>query len=103
MLLTYVTHNSPHIPIIMAGSKRNKLKKALSPTQSAPSSSPMADDEELMNDLMAQLDSRDKTVQSESANVLNDMQINQQTTAAEEARKKQDPKSRYQARQVSAV
>jgi len=85
----------------MAGSKRNKLKKALSPTQ--PTSSPpiMAeDDEELMNDLMAQLDSRDKTVQSESANVLNEIQINQQ---AEEARKKQDPKIRYQARQVNAV
>ena len=61
------------------------------------------DDEELMNDLMAQLDSRDKTVQSESANVLNEMQINQQADAAEEARKKQDPKIRYQARQVSAI
>jgi OTU domain-containing protein 6 len=87
----------------MAGSKRNRLKKAPSPAQSAPSSLPMADDDELMNDLMAQLDSRDKTVQSESANVLSDMQINQQATAAEEARKKQDPKSRFQARQVSAV
>jgi len=87
----------------MAGSKRNKLKKALSPTQSIPSSPPMVDDEELMNDLMAQLDSRDKTVQSESANVLNDMQINQQATAVDEARNKQDPKSRYQARQVRDV
>jgi OTU domain-containing protein 6 len=87
----------------MAGSKRNKLKKVLSPSQPT-ASPPMAEeDQDLMNDLMAELDSRDKTVQSESANVLNEMQINQQATAAEEARKKQDPKSRYQARQVSTA
>ena len=56
-----------------------------------------------MNDLMAELDSRDATVQAESANVLNEMQINQQVNMAEDVQKKQDPKSRYQARQVSAV
>lgn len=84
----------------MAGSKRNKLKKVLSPAQST-TPPPMAqDDEELMNDLMAELDSRDKTVQSESANVLNAMQINQQANVAEPARQKQDPKNRYQARQA---
>lgn len=88
----------------MAGQKRNKLKKAISPSQPLTASPPMpGDDEELMNDLMAELDSRNKTVQSESANVLNEMQLNQQAKAAEEARKKQDPKSRYQARQASAA
>lgn len=60
-----------------------------------------ADDEELMDDLMAQLDSRDQTVQSESANVLNEMQINKQVDIAESLGQKQDPKSRYLARQVS--
>jgi len=79
----------------MAGSKRNKLKKVLSPP------APVAqDDEELMNDLMAQLDSRDKTVQAESANVLNAMQLDRQANTAQQ---KQDPKGRYQARQVSAM
>jgi len=58
------------------------------------------EDEELMNDLMAELDSRDKTVQSESADVLNAMQINQQANMSEAAQQKQDPKSRYQARQA---
>lgn len=60
------------------------------------------DDEELMNDLMTELDSRNSIVQSESANLLNAMQINQQTNATE-ARRKQDPKSRYQARQASSI
>jgi len=85
----------------MAGSKRNKLKKAFSP--SLPTTSPpqmAADDEELMSDLMAQLDSRDQTVQSESANVLNEMQVNKHAGMAEASRQKQDPKSRYQARQA---
>lgn len=88
----------------MAGSKRNKLKKVLSPPRQATSPPQMAaDDDELMNDLMAQLDSKDKNVQSESADVLNDMQMNKQVDLAEQAGQKQDPKSRYQARQVSAT
>lgn len=89
----------------MAGSKRNKLKKVLSPSQStaSPPSDLVADDDELMNDLMAQLDSKDTNVQSESAEVLKDMQTNQNIDLAEEASKKKDPKSRYQERQVSVI
>lgn len=84
------------------GSKRNKLKKAVSPpqTQSPPAMNP--DDHELMNDLMAQLDSRDNKVHAESAAVLNEMQLNKQANEIESHRK-QDPKSRFQARQVSTL
>ncbi|KAJ7097970.1 cysteine proteinase [Mycena belliarum] len=63
-------------------------------------SSATDDDNELMDDLLAQLDSRDETVQQESANVINEMQINQTADASETA-SKQDPKSRFRARQVS--
>jgi OTU domain-containing protein 6 len=83
----------------MAGSKRNKLKKAFFPPTAPPPQMP-ADDEELMDDLMAQLDSRNQTVQSESANVLNEMQIDKQVNIAESSGQKQDPKSRYLARQA---
>lgn len=82
------------------GSKRNKLKKVLSPSSS--SSPPLPeDDADLMDDLMTQLDSRDKNVQVESANMLQDMQSNHDMNIAEQASQKQDAKSRYQARQVS--
>ncbi|KAF5365604.1 hypothetical protein D9758_003316 [Tetrapyrgos nigripes] len=65
------------------GTKKT-LKKAFSPPQEpTPSTSPEADDNELMDDLLAQLDSRDPTVQNESAKVLHDMEINQQAVAAE--------------------
>lgn len=79
------------------GSKRNKLKKALSPNNDTP---PMnQEDEQLMNDLMAQLDSRDKSVHSESAAVLTEMELNKQANDID-SRRKQDAKSRFQARQV---
>ncbi|KAJ7774675.1 hypothetical protein DFH07DRAFT_800476 [Mycena maculata] len=77
--------------------KRNKLKKAVAPL--LPTMSPSTDDDQLMDDLLAQLDSRDDTVKQESANVLNDMQLNQQADQIE-ASSKQDPKSRFRARQA---
>lgn len=87
----------------MAGSKRNKLKKALSPPQhSTPPTIMNDDDEELMHDLLAQLDSRDQNVQAESANVLNDMQLNKQADEID-ARQKQDSKARFQARKVKST
>lgn len=52
-----------------------------------------------MNELLAQLDSNDTTVQAESANLINDMDLNQQA-AKLEAKEKQDAKSRFKARQV---
>ncbi|KAJ3485674.1 hypothetical protein NLI96_g4791 [Meripilus lineatus] len=83
----------------MAGSKRKKLKKILSPTSPPPPPEPTMNDEDLMEDLMAQLDSKDKTVQEESATVLNEMQLNQVADQIEKS-KKQDSKSRHQARQA---
>ncbi|KAJ3883413.1 hypothetical protein F5051DRAFT_457501 [Lentinula edodes] len=78
------------------GSKKNKLKKAFSPPfqQSPPLPEP-DDDAELLNDLMAQLDSGNQTVQAESAQVIQDIQ-RQETVSGT----KKDPKSRYQARQA---
>ncbi|KAF8212283.1 hypothetical protein K438DRAFT_1806285 [Mycena galopus ATCC 62051] len=76
--------------------KKTKLKKALDILPSPP---PPDEDDGLMDDLLAQLDSRDQTVAQESANVLNDMQINEQAEALEAAAK-QDAKSRFKARQA---
>jgi hypothetical protein len=86
--------------------KKNKSKKVLSPSHSnMPDQPPPTDgDGELMDDLLAELDSRDKTVQHESANVLMEMQENQENAVADKAQsatKKQDSKSRHVARQVS--
>lgn len=84
----------------MAGSK--KLKKALSTLKPSPPPVPTTDEDEdgdLVNDLLAQLDSRDRAVQTESANILNEMHL---TDKADEIASsgKQDPKSRFKARQV---
>ncbi|KAF9464651.1 hypothetical protein BDZ94DRAFT_1161340 [Collybia nuda] len=85
----------------MAGSKKNKSKKMLSPSNSI-HSPPIPDShaqDELMDDLLAQLDSRDGTVQSESINILNEIQLNKQVEITETG-KKQSAKSRFQARQA---
>ncbi|KZT26244.1 OTU-domain-containing protein [Neolentinus lepideus HHB14362 ss-1] len=84
------------------GAKRNKNKKALSPTPKKIETYPvqlesdMADDD-LMDQLMAHLDSNDQSIQMESAAVLNEIQV---TEAAQSPLSKKDPKSRYQARQT---
>lgn len=83
----------------MAGSKRNKLKKAFSPITSPQPTEAAVEDEELMDDLLAQLDSRDQTVQAESATVLQEMTIQQ--AASDDGSRKQDAKSRFRARQAS--
>ncbi|KAJ7156020.1 hypothetical protein C8R43DRAFT_998853 [Mycena crocata] len=78
--------------------KKNKLKKAVDPLLPT-AMSPQEDDDQLMDDLLAQLDSRDETVQQESATVLNEMNLNKQADRLENA-SKQDPKSRFRARQA---
>lgn len=84
----------------MAGSKRHKLKKMLSPaTPPPPPPEQTLDDEELMDDLLAQLDSKDKTVQGVSATVINDMQLGQVADQIDKS-PKQDSRSRHRARQV---
>ncbi|KAJ6502594.1 hypothetical protein C8R45DRAFT_1092420 [Mycena sanguinolenta] len=69
--------------------KKSKLKKALDILPSPPP--PQDDDDGLMDDLLAQLDSRDQVVAQESANVLNDMQIQKQAENLDAA-PKQDAK-----------
>ncbi|KAJ6547516.1 hypothetical protein B0H19DRAFT_1166076 [Mycena capillaripes] len=77
--------------------KKNKLKKAV---DIFPHMSPPADDDDgLVDDLLAQLDSRDETVQQESANVLHDMELNKLADQIDGS-SKQDAKSRFKARQA---
>lgn len=56
----------------------------------------------LMDDLLEQLDSRDQTVQQESAKVLNAMVLDEKAEEIE-GRPKQTAKDRFQARQVSST
>jgi len=75
----------------MSGSKKNKIKK-----QSAlPPPVLNQDDDHLVDDLLAQLNSRDQTAQAEPANSLNDI--------SETPVQKQDVKSRFKARQVTQI
>lgn len=60
------------------------------------------EDDNLMSDLLAQLDSRDKVVQEESAAVLNEMHLDEKVDQLE-AKPKLNAKSRFQARQVSVI
>ncbi|KAK7054934.1 OTU protein [Paramarasmius palmivorus] len=77
------------------GSKKNKLKKAFSPASKSPTP-PVLQDDDLMDDLLAQLDSKDQTVKQESANIIKEIQH----TAEEQVTKKNDSRSRFQARQA---
>jgi len=60
------------------------------------------DDDQLMDDLLAQLDSRDKTVQAQSATIINEMNLKEQADNIE-AGEKRDAKSRFKARQVCVI
>ncbi|ETW86029.1 hypothetical protein HETIRDRAFT_438567 [Heterobasidion irregulare TC 32-1] len=78
------------------GSRKNKSKKNIPTPPIAPLDD--ADNEQLMDDLLAQLDSQDKTVQQESAAVLNEMQISQ--IANEDSNKKNSSRDRFKERQA---
>jgi len=82
----------------MAGSKRNKLKKVLSPTSPLPPVSNTEDDG-LVDDLLAQLDARDGNVQQGAAEVLNDMESNREQEKPESTPRK-DSRSRFRAREL---
>lgn len=83
--------------------KKNKGRSKASPAVSLPAAPTMEpEDDDLMNDLLAQLDSRDRTTQEESAAVLNEMQLDKQAEELE-GKPKQSAKSRFQARQVSSA
>lgn len=78
--------------------KRNKGKQT---PQTTTAPEPIMDDDgALMDDLLAQLDSQNVTVQAQSATILNEMNLNEQAAQIESS-ERQDPKSRFKARQVS--
>ncbi len=56
----------------------------------------------LVDDLLAQLDSRNQTVQQESAKVLNEMDLDKKAEEIE-GKSKQSAKDRFQARKVNLV
>jgi hypothetical protein len=83
------------------GSKKNRVKKALAP---APASSPNhAVDDDLVDDLLTELDSRDKTVRQESATVLEEIQAQQAQHAAPPDKGGGGSRNRFKARQVRTV
>ncbi|KAF8228211.1 cysteine proteinase [Tricholoma matsutake] len=82
----------------MAASKKSKLKKPL-PAQPVASSPPVDQENDgLINDLLAQLDSRAPDALSESTTAQNDVHIDQVDQT--EASGKQGAKSRFKARQA---
>lgn len=83
----------------MAGGKRNKLKKSL-PAMSGPPSNAELEDNELVDDLLAQLDARDATVQQQSAKVLSEIKKDQDQSQQDD-RSRNSSKNRYKAREVS--
>lgn len=85
----------------MAGSKRQKVKKMAAPL--LPSPPPPADeDDALVDDLLAQLDSPDKDVQSQAAVVLQDVQESELEAAKANGKQTKNggSRSRFDARQV---
>lgn len=89
-----------HTPLDpMAGSKRSKVKKLLSPTRAAtPPREPAMDDDALMDDLLAQLDAKDGAAQQEAHTILAEVAVQKATEVAD--RPKNDSRTRHQARQV---
>ncbi|KAL4265245.1 OTU domain-containing ubiquitin thioesterase [Pleurotus pulmonarius] len=82
-----------------------KKKKAAAPRATTPPIPILdnADDEDLMNELLAQLDSKDNSMDTESVKVLNDMQLNKQADNIDRDNangKRKDPKGRFIARQA---
>ena len=94
-----ITSSHPHM-----GSKKNKVKKVFAPLPAAPNNNAIDDnntDDNLVDELLSELNSRDKTVQRESAIVLEEIQTRQQPQAAQEAAPdKPGSKNRFKARQV---
>lgn len=81
------------------GGKRKKLKDIISPPSNTPTPVATADDE-LLDDLFAQLDSNDRTVQNVSAEVINDIQLSQLQEKEEPRKPKKDSRTRFLERQV---
>jgi hypothetical protein len=92
-------HSSPHLHM---GSNRNRVKKVFAPSPAAPNNNAVDDStDNLVDELLTELNSRDETVQRESATVLEEIQTRQQSEAAQAAAlDKTGSKNRFKARQV---
>ena len=92
-----------HTPLDpMAGSKRSKVKKLLSPTRAAsPPREPAMDDDALMDDLLAQLDAKNDTAKQEASTILTEVSVQKAVEVADQPKK--DSRTRHQARQVRTV
>lgn len=87
----------------MAGSKKNKVKKLLSPSSAlAPVTEPSSiDDDDLMEDLFAQLNEKDQASKDEAATVIKETKFDKAADVVNAApTTKQDSKSRHKARLV---
>ena len=96
--------SAAYVPLdkVMAGSKRNKIKKVLSPTRAAtPPPEPSLDDDALMDDLLAQLDEKDKASTQEAATVLSEVSAKNAVEAEAAAPKRS--RSRHEARLVRSA
>jgi hypothetical protein len=85
------------------GSKKNRVKKVFAPSPAAPNNNAIDDNntDNLVVDLLTELNSRNETVQRESASVLEEIQTRQQSEAAQAAAPdKTGSKNRFKARQV---
>ena len=84
------------------GSKKNRVKKAFASSPAAPINNAIDDNtNNLVDDLLTELNSRNETVQRESATVLEEIQTRQQSQAAQTAAlDKAGSKNRFKARQV---
>lgn len=80
----------------LLGTMAKKLKKKSQLPLPPPFQPPGDEDEDLIQDLMAQLDSKNETVQAESASMLREIA----DAKDDGAHRKADPKSRFLARQV---
>jgi len=82
--------------------KKNKAKSKHAPDVLDINPLTALDDDDLMNDLLSQLDSRDQTVKEESTTASNEMQLEKQANELE-VKPKRTAKDRFQARRVSFV
>ena len=87
----------------MAGSKKKKLKKVLPTQPVAPSPTVDQEDDGLVNDLLAQLDSRAPDARSESTIADDEVHITQPEPDHTAANEKQGAKTRFKARQVRSL
>lgn len=85
------------LTVMANGQRRAKLKAAFSPPPPEPVP---AQDDELLDDLFAELDNRSPEVQQEAATVLNDIRANDAASPPTRAESKKGSKQRFKEREV---